>query len=187
VKTGIYHKYNVMLYRTLKLLYGVYPGRLCTREIAEAFGVTPAHITDRIRDYVKYGYLKRSGVRYLDPVTGRKVKLLRLSKHGARAYIDFVNRIQHGFDLNRRADRPGKLDMYFGVKNRTVLTLDENDREHFVQERENIILELNEIVRKANLMELDSDVEQEDEYTDDISTNLVGEHDLKLPVDETND
>lgn len=186
MKTGIYHKYNVMLYRTLRMLYNVYPNRLCTREIAEEFGVNPTHITDRMKDYVRYGYITRTKTRYPDPVTGRKVRLLRLSKFGARVYIDLVNRIQHGFDLNRSSSRPDRLDMYFGVAPKTLRAISSEEREEFLQEKMKLVSELNDIVKKASLMGLaakGNSNEEEDVYEEyDDGANLIGEQDLELPV-----
>jgi DNA-binding MarR family transcriptional regulator len=161
---GIYHKYNVLLYRVLGIMFDKYPNRMCARELAEELGINPTDITDRVRDYVRFQYLLRTKKRYPDPVTGRKVRLLRLSKHGAKTYLELKKRIKKGSDLNRKSNHVEMhVDSYFGI---TLRGAEELGITPELIGKMNYILTNADALQVADSEETDnSDNDTEEEYT----------------------
>lgn len=144
-------------------MFDRYPNRMCARELADELGVNPTDITDRVRDYIRFQYLLRTKKRYPDPVTGRKVRLLRLSKHGAKTYFELKKRMKKGSDLNRRSNHVEMhMDNYFGI---TLRGAEELGVTSELVEKMNYILTNADALQAVDSEEADnSDDDKEEEY-----------------------
>jgi DNA-binding MarR family transcriptional regulator len=120
---GYYHKHNVLLFRILTKLFEIYPERISARELADYLEVAPTDITDRIKSYAGFGYVVRSKKKYVDETTGRKVRLIRITKKGAKAYMNLKRRTELGIDLNRKKPQSHKVDCYFGITRRGAVEI----------------------------------------------------------------
>ena len=159
---GIYHKHNVLLYRVLSIMFEKYPDRMCARELADELGMKPTEITDRVKEYVKYQYLHRTKKRYTDATTGRKVRLLRISKMGTKTYLDLKRLIRLGFELNRKKRAPQKMNNYFGITKHGALEMDIDSE--FIDNMNSILT--NEDVQEEE--EDDEGIEDEEEEPSEV-------------------
>ena len=113
--TGIYHKYNMLLLRTLSIFIEYRPKRLFIRELAEELDRHPYTLRERIRKYTNSGYISPSAKKKLDPVTGRKAHTYSITRKGFQTYLELKHRYNLKFELNRYKKRPKRVNCYFGI------------------------------------------------------------------------
>jgi hypothetical protein len=111
--TGLYHKYNILKYRVLHVLYSANEP-LTTLAIANKIGIDRKRITDALSHYHRhhYGYTKR-----LKTKQGH-YHLYTITKRGTEAYLSYDKRFRSGKSLNRLKLTSEKVDSvldYFGI------------------------------------------------------------------------
>lgn len=127
---GIYHKYNVLKYRILNLLYITYTNVegeaslseskwLSTPVIGEILGVETGAFTGMLNKYRKYGLIKRSQRRYKPKGASHSSYKWTITERGMLVYFDLKNRLEHGQTLNRKEH--GKLTSYVGLTKQGAL------------------------------------------------------------------
>jgi DNA-binding MarR family transcriptional regulator len=151
---GYFHSYNVLLFRVLDALMWeegiIKKDELSTRELAAILGLQPTDITARIKKYLECRYVVRSRKKYVDPTTGRKVRLMKITKSGIKTYMVLKKRIKLGFELNRQHRRVEKVDTYFGLTKNGV------DNLGITQET---VDKMNALLKSLAKEDLDEDIE----------------------------
>jgi hypothetical protein len=141
VRTGYYHKNNVLKFRILEAAFYLPYETFTTRDIEAVTGIDFKTVGGALGHYHKVGitYFRRMPKK--GPGHGHPYRW-KLTKKGMVAYNAYLMRIKRGFDLNRRSRKvkrmpsygkfkfekpknledfkllPGQLEGYIGITNR---------------------------------------------------------------------
>ena len=111
VRTGYYHKNNVLKFRILEAAFHLPSETFTTRDIEAATGIDFKTVGGALGHYHKVGigYFKRmpkKGSGHGHPYRWK------LTKKGIVAYNAYLMRIKRGFDLNRRSTKIKHMPSY---------------------------------------------------------------------------
>jgi hypothetical protein len=111
VRTGYYHKNNVLKFRILEAAIFLPFETFTTRDIEAATGIDFKTVGGALGHYHKVGitYFRRmpkKGAGHGHPYRWK------ITKKGIEAYLAYLMRIRRGFDLNRRSTKIKRMPSY---------------------------------------------------------------------------
>lgn len=125
---GVYHKYNVLKYRVLNILYHDYIRHgiplneipesewLDTPTIAEILGTQSGAISNDLDKYRVCGYVRRDVTNKIKGKPGRRRYGWRITNCGIKVYLALRDKMEKGQSLNFHSNE--KVDSYIGLTRR---------------------------------------------------------------------